>query len=117
MQGKKARVGIMQYFVALKVGEKRVKAAQELLTRYAGHAMPALALKDNRDNQWEPVGEENLFALTKESNGYMIAICDSKGIAKSLAQWFTEDTKNEIVARLKSEQNMAEYFGKLFLPV
>ena len=55
----------MQYFMALKIGEKRVKAAQELLSRYAGRAMPALALKDNKDNKWEPVGEENLFAVVK----------------------------------------------------
>ena len=107
----------MQYFMALKMGEKRVKAAQDLLTKYAGHAMPALALKDNKDNKWEPVGEENLYAVIKEENGYMIALCDGKGIAKSIAQWFTEDTKNEIVGRMKAENNMQEYFGKLSLPI
>jgi hypothetical protein len=107
----------MQYFMALKIGEKRVKAAQELLTRYTGHAMPALALKDNKDNKWEPVGEEVLYAVVKESSGYMIAFCDRNGIAKSIAQWFNEDTKNEIVSKIKSEQNMQEYFGKLSLPI
>ena len=107
----------MQYFVALKIGEKRVKAAQELLTRYTGHAMPALALKDNKDNKWEPVGEEMLYAVVKESAGYMIAFCDRNGIAKSIAQWFTEETKNEIVTKIKAEQNMQEYFGKLSLPI
>lgn len=107
----------MQYFVALKLGEKRVKVAQDLLTRYTGNAMPALALKDNKDNKWEPVGEENLFAVVKEPSGYMIALCDSKGIAKSIAQWFSEDTKNGIIDRMKSEQNLTEYFGKLSLPI
>jgi hypothetical protein len=107
----------MQYFTALKIGEKRVKAAQELLTRYAGHAMPALALKDNKENKWEPVGEENLFALVKDSNGYLIAFCDKNGIAKSIAQWFTEETKNEIITKIKADQNMNEYVGKLSLPV
>lgn len=107
----------MQYFMALKAGEKRVKAAQELLTRYTGHAMPALALKDNKDNKWEPVGEEILYALVKEDAGYMIAFCDRNGIAKSIAQWFTEDTKNQIVTKIKAEQNMQEYFGKLSLPI
>lgn len=107
----------MQYFMALKMGEKRVKAAQDILTKYAGHAMPALALKDNKDNKWEPVGEENLYAVVKEESGYMIALCDSKGIAKTIAQWFTEDTKNEIVNRMKAENNMQEYFGKLSLPI
>ena len=99
------------------MGEKRVKAAQDILTKYAGHAMPALALKDNKDNKWEPVGEENLYAVVKEESGYMIALCDSKGIAKTIAQWFTEDTKNEIVNRMKAENNMQEYFGKVSLPI
>jgi len=103
--------------MALKMGEKRVRAAQDLLTRYSGHAMPALALKDNKDNKWEPVGEENLYAIVKEEAGYMIAFCDRNGIAKSIAQWFSEDTKNEIVAKIKIEQNMQEYFGKLSLPI
>jgi hypothetical protein len=107
----------MQYFTALKMGEKRVKASQELLTRYTGHAMPALALKDSKDNVWEPVGEENLFAVVKEVNGYMIVLCDKNGVAKSIAEWFTEDTKNQIIARIKGEQNMAEYLGKLSLPI
>lgn len=103
--------------MALKMGEKRVKVAQDLLTRYTGHAMPALALKDNKDNKWEPVGEEILYALIQDSSGYMIAFCDKNGIAKSIAQWFTENTKNEIVAKIKAEQDMQEYFGKLSLPI
>src|SRR3712207_7710060 len=98
----------MQYFMALKIGEKRVKAAQELLTRYAGHAMPALALKDNKSNIWEPVGEETLYAVVEEDAGYMIAFCDRKGIAKSIAQWFSEDVKNQIIAKIKAEQNMQD---------
>ena len=107
----------MQYFPALKMGEKRVKAAQEILNRYVGHAMPALALKDNKNNIWEPVGEENLFAVVKEDQGYMIALCDKNGIAKSIAQWFAEDKKNEILKRFKEEEEMQEYFGKLSLPI
>lgn len=103
--------------MALKIGEKRVKVAQELLTRYTGHALPALALKDNKDNKWEPVGEEMLYAVVQESSGYMIAFCDRNGIAKSIAQWFTEETKNEIVTKIKFDQNMQEYFGKLSLPI
>lgn len=106
----------MQYFTALKMGEKRVRTAQDLLTKYAGHAMPALALRDNKTNNWEPVGEENLYAVVEEDNGYMVVLCDSKGIAKALAQWFSEDVKNEIVAKLKSE-SLQEYFGKLSLPI
>ena len=92
----------MQYFTALKMGEKRVKSAQDFLKIYAGNAMPALALKDNKADQWEPVGEENLYGVVKEPNGYMIVICDKNGIAKSLANWFSEEEKNSIVSKIKS---------------
>ena len=44
----------MQYFVALKIGEKRVNDARELLSKFlkdkSNPAMPALALKDNKTN-------------------------------------------------------------------
>ena len=107
----------MQYFTALKMGEKRVRAAQEILNTFAGHALPALALKDNRNNIWEPVGDENLIAVKKETNGYLIAICDKNGIAKSISQWFTEPDMNRIISRIKTEKKLEEYFGKLSLPV
>ena len=107
----------MQYFTALKMGEKRVKSAQDFLKIYAGNAMPALALKDNKADQWEPVGEENLYGVVKEPNGYMIVICDKNGIAKSLANWFSEEEKNSIVSKMKSENAIEEYVGRLSLPV
>ena len=107
----------MQYFTALKVGEKRVKRAQDLLNKYAGHAMPALALKDTKSNMWEPVGDENLIAVIKEENGYMIALCDKNGIAKTIAQWFAEDKKDQIIRKFQEEQNIEQYFGKLSLPI
>ncbi len=80
----------MQYFTALKMGEKRVRAAQEI---------------------------ENLIAVKNESNGYLIAICDKNGIAKSISQWFTEPDMNRIISRIKTEKKLEEYFGKLSLPV
>ncbi len=107
----------MQYFMALKIGEKRVKSAQELLSKYTGHAMPALALKDDRSNKWEPVGEENFIAVVAETSGFMIALCDKNGIAKSIAQWFTEDIKNRIVESITREHGIGQYYGKLSLPI
>jgi hypothetical protein len=107
----------MQYFTALKIGEKRVRLAQDMLNKYAGHALPALALKDTKNNVWEPVGDENLFAVVKEEQGYMIALCDRNGIAKSIAQWFEEEKKNQIIKKIKGELNIEQYFGKLSLPV
>ncbi len=107
----------MQYFTALKIGEKRVKSAQDFLKTYAGNAMPALALKDNKADQWEPVGEENLYGVIKEPNGYMIVICDKNGIAKSLANLFTEEEKNSIISKMRSENAMEEFAGRMSLPV
>jgi hypothetical protein len=108
----------MQYFTALKIGEKRVRAAQEILNKYTGNlAMPALSLKDNKTNNWEPVGEENYFTTVKGENGYLIAICDKNGIAKSLAQWFIEVRKDEIIKNIIQNENIPEYIGKVVLPI
>ena len=108
----------MQYFSALKIGEKRVRAAQEILNKYTGNvAMPALSLKDNKTNNWEPVGEENYFTTVKGENGYLIAICDKNGIAKSLAQWFIEVRKDEIIKNIIQNENIPEYIGKVVLPI
>jgi hypothetical protein len=107
----------MQYFTALKIGQKRVKFAQDFLKTYAENAMPALALKDNKADQWEPVGEENFYGIVEDPNGYMIVICDKNGIAKSLANWFSEEEKNSIVSKIKSEHSMEEYVGRISLPV
>jgi hypothetical protein len=110
----------MQYFVALKMGEKRVKEAQQLLSTFLPDntpALPALALKDNKSNSWEPVGEENYFAIVKEEQGFLIAICDKNGIAKSIANWFSEEAKDAIKIKIKERRDINEYFGKVSLPV
>jgi hypothetical protein len=108
----------MQYFTALKIGEKRVRAAQEILNKYTGNlAMPALALKDNNNNNWDPVGEENYFTAVKDQNGYLIAICDKNGIAKTVAQWFIEVRKDEIINKIIQNENISEYNGKVILPI
>ncbi|NND86299.1 MAG: hypothetical protein HKM23_03000, partial [Nitrosopumilus sp.] len=60
----------MQYFQALKLGQKRVAEAREYLNSLTdGKAMPALALADTKSNSWAPVGEENLYAFVDESAG------------------------------------------------
>jgi len=110
----------MQYFVALKIGEKRVKEAQDLLSTFIDDktpSMPALALKDNKSNNWEPVGEENLYAIVNETQGYLVAICDKNGIAKAIANWFSEEKKENIKKRIKESGRLEEYFGKVSLPV
>ena len=108
----------MQYFNDLKIVEKRVKAAQEILNKYTGNiAMPDLSLKDNNNNHWDPVGEENYFTAVKDQNGYLIAICDKNGIAKTVAQWFIEVRKDEIINKIIQNENIPEYNGKVILPI
>ena len=115
----------MQYFAALKIGEKRVKEAREYLNKITnGQAMPALALRDNKTNAWEPVGEENLYAILNDAggyvltddSGYMIVLCDKNGISKAIVRSVDPERKESIVKILKSD-NMTEYKGPVSLPV
>jgi len=116
---------IMQYFQALKLGQKRVAQAREYLNKLTdGKAMPALALKDNKSNVWEPVGEEILYAVVDESSGfvltdtsgYIIVIVDKNGISKALVQGVSKDQKEDLVKMFQAD-NISEYKGKVALPV
>jgi hypothetical protein len=115
----------MQYFVALKIGEKRVKEAKEYLNKLCNdQAMSALALRDNKTNVWEPVGQDNLYAVLSDAGGYvlsdttgfMIVICDKNGISKALVRGLDPERKDVIVSRLKAD-NIAEHTGDVILPV
>lgn len=115
----------MQYFVALKIGEKRVKVAREYLNKISnGQAMPALALRDNRSNVWEPVGDENLYAVLNDAggyvltdvSGYMIILCDKNGISKAIVRGLNVEHKDIIVKKLQDD-NILEYKGPVTLPV
>ena len=115
----------MQYFQALKIGQKRVESSREYLNSLSNdRAMPALALRDNKSNIWEPVGEENLYAIVDESSGfvltdssgYILALCDKNGISKAIVQGLSQEQKDEIV-KLLEKDNITEYKGKVVLPV
>ena len=115
----------MQYFSALKIGQKRVEAAREYLNKFTDNqAMPALALRDNKSNVWEPVGEENLYAKVDESSGfvltdtsgYILALCDSNVISKAIVQGLSKEKVYFIIESLQAD-NIQEYKGKVSLPV
>ncbi len=115
----------MQYFQALKLGQKRVATAREYLNSLTNNrAMPALALSDSQSNVWNPVGEENLYAFVDESagfvltdnSGYILAIVDNKGFSKTIVQGVTKEQK-EILEKRFHEDNVLEYKGKVTLPV
>ena len=115
----------MQYFAALREGQKRVQVARDYLNKLTDNkAMPALALRDNKTNVWEPVGKENLYAFIDESSGfvltdtsgYILALCDQNGISKAIVQGVTKEQKESIEKTLKTD-NVPEYKGKVSLPV
>ena len=115
----------MQYFQALKVGQKRVAEAREYLNKLTdGKAMPALALKNSKTNVWEPVGEENLYAIVDESSGfvltdtsgYIVALVDNNGYSKTLVQGMNKEQK-ENLEKLFQADKILEYKGKVSLPV
>ena len=115
----------MQYFQALKLGQKRVAAAREYLnTLTDGKAMPALALHDNKSNVWEPVGEENLYAFVDESagfvltdnSGYILALVDKTGSSKTIVQGVTKQQKENLEKAFEKD-NITKFEGKVILPV
>ncbi len=115
----------MQYFQALKLGQKRVAVAREYLNKITdGKAMPALALRDNNTNVWEPVGEENLYAFVDETpgfvltdkSGYILALVDKNGTSKTIVQGVTKEQKGNLELLFQSD-NIVEYKGKVILPV
>ncbi len=115
----------MQYFQALKLGQKRVAKSREYLnTLTDGKAMPALALIDGKTNAWVPVGEENLYAFVDESagfvltddSGYILALVDKTGTSKSIVQGVTKLQKEALEASLQRD-NIPKFEGKVILPI
>jgi len=115
----------VQYFQALKLGQKRVESSREYLNKITdGKAMPALALRDNKTNVWEPVGDENMYAFVDESagfvltdnSGYILALVDKNGTSKSIVQGVTKEQKEHYESVFRQD-DIQEYKGKVILPV
>lgn len=115
----------MQYFQALKLGQKRVAEARAYLNKLTDDkAMPALALTDTKSNVWEPVGEENLYAFVDESagfvltdkSGYILALVDKNGASKTIVQGVTKQQK-EILEKEFIKDSIPKFEGKVILPV
>jgi hypothetical protein len=106
----------VQYFQALKIGQVRIRDAATLLKKYTSNALPAIALKESKDSNWEPVGEENLAGVSIGQHGCIISICDKDGNAKAIASWFKKEDADKIIVQMKSD-GMNEYTGKIKLPV
>ena len=115
----------MQYFQALKLGQKRVADAREYLNGLTGgKAMPALALVDSKSGTWKAVGEENMYAFVDESSGfvltdtsgYILALVDSSGTSKTIVQGVT-DPQKKVLEKQFHDDGISEFKGKIILPV
>ena len=115
----------MQYFQALKLGQKRVAESREYLNTLTNDkAMPALALIDTKSNVWQAVGEENLYAFVDESAGfiltdnseYILALVDKSGSSKTIVQGVTKQQK-ENLEKIFEKDNIQKFEGKVILPI
>lgn len=117
----------MQYFQALKLGQKRVAMAREYLNSLTdGKAMPALALvaTNSSTKVWNPVGEENMYAFVDESSGfvltdssgYILALVDKTGSSKTIVQGVTPQQK-QVLEKALQHDNIPKFEGKVILPV
>jgi len=115
---------IMQYFAALKEGQRRVAEAREYLNGLTGgSAMPAMALANPDSNSWEPVGKENLYAFVSESqgfvltdtSGYILALVDGSGISKAIVQGVTPEQAESLEKSLVAG-GIPKFEGHVVLP-
>ncbi|MFQ5940810.1 MAG: hypothetical protein ACE5KA_03830 [Nitrososphaerales archaeon] len=106
----------MQYFQALKIGQVRIKDATAKLKKYTVNALPAIALRQSKNNIWDPVGEEDLAGLVVGEHGCIICLCDNEGNAKSIASWFKKEDADKIIAQMKND-GLNEYVGKIKIPL
>ncbi|NIP61379.1 MAG: hypothetical protein GWN01_14140 [Nitrosopumilaceae archaeon] len=115
----------MQYFQALRKGQKRVSKAREYLNKLTGDkAMPALALTDTKSDVWQPVGEESFYSFIDESSGfvltdtsgYILALVDKNGISKTIVQGVTNEQKQKLIETFKTD-GIEEFKGKVTLPM
>ena len=115
----------MQYFRALKLGQKRVAQSREYLNILTGgKAMPALALANTKSGLWEPVGEENMYAFVDESagfvltdsSGFILALTDKTGSSKTIVQGVTLQQKESLEEAFQRD-GIPRFEGKVILPV
>lgn len=106
----------MDYFDAVQQGKARVKKSVDALAKIAGASYPMLFLKTGREG-WEPVGDEDLFAMVAGKNDTVAAVfCDSEGNAKAISGWLSR-VEAESVSNMLSSSGLKKYVGEVKLPI
>ncbi|MEM2760291.1 MAG: hypothetical protein QXU32_01200 [Nitrososphaerales archaeon] len=90
----------MQYHQAALTGQERARKAQHKLFKYSGFAFLTKTVKQV-DNEFEPVGEEELVTIEETNDGNMIVIiCDSDGYAKAQTKPLPRDSAQQMFERM-----------------
>lgn len=101
----------MQYFQAVKIGKERASKSQMTLFKLGGFAMLTLTTK-KKDGQFTPVGEEDLVAIIRTSEGFVTILVDAEGYTKAQSKPLQKEQALEIFNKaIRSE--IKEYPGDM----
>lgn len=107
----------MRYTEAARIGMERVDKAVKLLKSVTRYARPVLFLKPLANGGYQPVGEENYFAIKAVGgNVFSIIICDGEGNVKATSQPMTKYIVDQLVMKL-TEKGLKEFKGGLIYSV
>ena len=99
----------MQYFQAVSIGKERSSKSQMLLFKLGGFAMLTLTTK-KKDGQFFPIGEEDLAAVIRTSDGYVTILVDAEGYTKAQSKPLEKEAAMEIFKKAK-DSGIEEYTG------
>ena len=100
----------MQYFQAVRIGKERSSKSQMILFKLGGFAMLTLTTK-KKDGQFQPIGEEDLVAVIRTSDGYVTILVDLEGYTKAQSKALEKDAAMEIFKKAR-ESGIEEYAGE-----
>lgn len=99
----------MQYFQAVQIGKERSSKSQMLLFELSGFAMLTLTTK-KKEGKFVPVGEENLVAVIRTPDGYVVILVDSEGYTKAQSKPLEKEAALETFKKAR-QSGIEEYTG------
>ena len=100
----------MQYFQAVQKGKQRATKSQMKLFDLAGFAMLTITTK-KVDGKFMPVGEEDLAAVIKTSEGFVTILVDAQGYTKAQSKPLEKEEALGIFKKAK-DSGVEVYNGK-----
>jgi len=99
----------VQYFQAVKIGKERAGKSQMALFNLSGFAMLTLTTK-KKDGQFVPVGDKDLVAVIKTSEGFVTILVDEEGYTKAQSKPLEKSEAMDVFRRAR-ESGIEEYVG------